>query len=132
MPVREDIIFRQDMVSYRGGGGRGGGSKPSSSNAGRVGQVVGTGTYEANDGGITRSTVQTMEAAVLTNPSGRDPNETNWLVELQGNINDLEQSWNNFVSDVQNIPDALGDAVSEGLEDGVNYMITGMSLMGRR
>ena len=31
-----------------------------------------------------------------------------------------------------NAADALGDAASEGLEDGVNYMITGMALAGRR
>ena len=70
LPVREDIISKQAMVSYNGGNGVGGRSRASSSNAGRVIQVVGGETYIPDDGGVTRRTVQTMEAAVLSNSRG--------------------------------------------------------------
>ena len=104
LPVREDIIFRQDLMSYRGGGG-GSGARTSSSNAGRIAQVGGT--YEPDDGGVPRKTQQLMEAAVLSNPSGRDPSEPNWLEELRDDLLDFEESCNNAL-------DELGDLASQG------------------
>lgn len=104
LPIREDIIFRQDLVSYNGGNGKGGGSRSS---AGRVAQVVGDETYRPDDGGVTRRMVQTMEAAVLSNPAGRDPNEPNWLVELRDDLSDFEESCDNAL-------DELGDLASQG------------------
>lgn len=128
LPVREDIISKQAMVSYNGGNGRGGGSRSS---AGRVAQVLGGETYRPDDGGVTRRMVQTMEAAVLQSGS-RNSNEPSWVDDAQNAVNSLRQTWDNAVREVKEIPDELGDAASECLEDGVNYMITGMALMGRR
>lgn len=131
LPVREDIISKQAMVSYNGGNGRGGGSRSS---AGRVAQVVGGETYRPDDGGVTRRTVQTMEAAVLSNSGGGQTGL--FLTKEEICENSLYGRIGNAITSgaeaLGNAADALGDAASEGLEDGVNYMITGMALAGRQ
>ncbi len=135
LPIREDIISKQAMMSYNGGNGRGGGSRVSSSNAGRVAQVGGT--YTGDDGGVTRRMVQTMEAAVLQ--SGRSRSGSGYSLSLTREEiceNSLYGRIGNAITSgaeaLGNAADALGDAASEGLEDGVNYMVTGMALAGRR
>ena len=130
LPIREDVLFRQDMVSYKGGGG--GGSKVSSSNAGRVAQLGGT--YNPDDGGVTRRTQQLMEGAVLSNSGGGQTGlfltkEEICEKSLYGRIGNAISSGAEALG---NAADALGDAASEGWEDGVNYMVTGMALAGRR
>ncbi|MDE2799789.1 MAG: hypothetical protein OXI94_14095 [Gemmatimonadota bacterium] len=134
LPIREDIISKQAMMSYNGGNGRGGGSRSS---AGRVAQVVGGDTYRPDDGGVTRRMVQTMEAAVLQ--SGRSRSGSGYSLSLTREEiceNSLYGRIGNAITSgaeaLGNAADALGDAASEGLEDGVNYMITGMALAGRR
>ncbi|MYD62905.1 MAG: hypothetical protein F4W91_17850 [Gemmatimonadetes bacterium] len=129
LPIREDIISKQTMMSYNGGNGRGGGSRVSSSNAGRVAQVGGT--YTGDDGGVTRRMVQTMEAAVLLS-GRRNSNEPDWVDDVQNAATSLRQTWDNAVREVKEIPDELGDAVSDCVEGAVNYMVTGMALAGRR
>ena len=110
LPIREDVIFRQDLVSYKGGGGgRGGGSRSS---AGRVAQVVGEGIYKPDDGGATRRMVQTMEAAVLLSPR-RNSNEPDWVDDAQNAVDSLRETWDNAVREVKEIPDELGDAISD-------------------
>ena len=105
LPVREDIIFRQAMVSYRGGGGGGtGGSRSSSSNAGRISQAVGT--YNPDTGDVPRRTQQLMEGAALSNPGGTGLFATKEEIRensLYGRIGNAITSG----------ADALGDAASE-------------------
>lgn len=98
LPIREDIISKQAMVSYNGGNGRGGSRQTtSSSNAGRVAQVGGT--YTGDDGGVTRRMVQTMEAAVLLS-GRRNSNEPDWVDDAQNAFNSLRQTWDNAVREV--------------------------------
>ncbi|MXV84741.1 hypothetical protein F4Z98_15380 [Candidatus Poribacteria bacterium] len=131
LPVREDIIFRQDMVSYRGGGG-GSGARTSSSNAGRIAQVGGT--YEPDTGGVTRRTQQLMEGSALSNPGGGQTGLFSTKEEIRENslYGRIGNAITSGAEALGNAADALGDAASEGLEDGVNYMITGMALAGRQ
>lgn len=124
LPIREDIISKQAMVSYNGGNGRGGGSRASNTNAGRVIQVAGSDLYRPDDGGVSRRTTQTMEAAVLLNRTGRDRNEPDWVDHTQNAVNSLRQTWDNAVREVKEIPDELGDAVSDGWNDLVTNFYT--------
>ncbi len=133
LPVREDIISKQAMVSYNGGNGRGGSRQTtSSSNAGRVAQVGGT--YNPDDGGVTRRTQQLMEGSVLSNPGGGQTGLFSTKEEIRENslYGKIGDAITSGAEALGNAADALGDAASEGLEDGVNYMITGMALAGRR
>ena len=113
LPVREDIISKQAMVSYNGGNGRGGSRQTtSSSNAGRVAQVGGT--YNPDDGGVTRRTQQLMEGSALSNPGGTGLFSTKEEIRensLYGRIGNAITSG----------ADALGDAASECWEDATTH-----------
>ena len=114
LPVREDIIFRQDMVSYKGGNGRGGVSRASSSNAGRVAQV--TSTYTGDDGGVTRRTQQLMEGSVLSNPGGGQTGLFSTKEEIR------ENSLYGKIGDaITSGADALGDEASECWDSVTDY-----------
>ena len=115
LPIREDIIFRQDMVSYKGGGGgRGGGSRSSSSNAGRVAQVGGT--YDPDDGGVTRRTQQLMEGSVLSNSGGGQTGLFRTRDEIREN-----SLYGRIGNAITSGADALGDAASECWDSATDY-----------
>lgn len=111
LPVREDIISKQAMVSYNGGNGRGGSRQTtSSSNAGRVAQVGGT--YNADDGGVTRRTQQLMEGSALSNPGGGQTG----LFATKEEIRE-----NSLPGKISNAVDDFGDAVSECWDSATDY-----------
>ncbi len=109
LPVREDVIFKQDMVSYQGGNGRGSGRSTSSSNSNNAGRIAqATGTYQPDDGGVSRRTQQLMEGAVLSNPGTSNTGLFRTREEIRENS--LPGKISNAIASGA---DAIGDAASE-------------------
>ncbi len=75
-----------------------------------------------------------MEGSVLSNSGGGQTGLFSTKEEMRENslYGKIGDAITSGAEALGNAADALGDAASEGLEDGVNYMITGMALAGRR
>lgn len=110
LPVREDVIFRQDLVSYKGGNG-GRRSSTSNTNAGRIMQTVGGDIYRPDDGGVTRRTVQTMEAAVLQ--SARRRSGSGYSLSLTREEIRENSLYGRIGNAITSGADAFGDVASE-------------------
>lgn len=106
LPVREDIISKQAMVSYNGGNGRGG--KPKSNT---LGDVVNLPTNKPSDGGAERRRQQ-LEGAMLLQRLREIQRDT-------ARVNARQRQIDNFFDSI-NIPariDETIDEISQGIED---------------
>ena len=119
LPIREDIIFRQDMVSYKGGGG-GKGGKPKSNT---LGDVVNLPTNKADRGNVDRQRQQ-LEGAILLQRLRHIQQDT-------ALVNARQRQIDNFFQTVDSFVDAAIDGASGGVEHVVDTIAESIGdLMG--
>lgn len=106
LPIREEIVFRPDMVSYKGGNGRGG--KPKSNT---LGDVVNLPTNKPSDGGAERQR-KLQEGAMLLQ-------QLNDIQRDTARVNARQRQINNFQDGVDRVfsLDTYGDFFSRGWDN---------------